>query len=245
MNPSSAPQNPIRGTEKPGRVALRSIPGHALAAALILVAGTVSAGEVASKGSAEKGSEAADPVALIRAKDTELQKMLREKKTEGHREKLKQLINGIFDFAELGKRALGRQVWDEASETQRTEFVQAFQAMVENSSLKKLDAYRSDSTRYDPAEGDEDRMEVTAHVWNKGTESIVVYKLRATDGSWKAWDLVIDDLSTARNYNEQFRKILEKHGLDELIARLKKKAAQDAEPVAKKADNVKAAGAAK
>lgn len=244
MNPSSAPHTPIRKAVKPARIASRAGLGHALAAALCLAIGasplSVHAGD-----EAKNSAEAADPVALIRAKDTELQKLLREKKTEGHRERLKQLINGIFDFAELGKRALGRNAWDEANEKQRTEFVQAFQAMVENSSLKKLDAYRSDSTRYDPAEGDEDRMEVTAHVWNKGTESIVVYKLRATDGSWKAWDLVIDDLSTARNYNEQFRKILEKHGLDELIARLEKKAAQDAAPAAKQADNVKAAGAAK
>jgi phospholipid transport system substrate-binding protein len=192
-----------------------------------------------------KVTASSDPVSLIRTKDVELQKLLREKKTDGHRARLKELINGIFDFAELGKRSLGRKVWDEATEKQREDFVKSFKAMVENSSLKKLDAYRSDSTRYDAAEGDEDKTEVVAHVWNKGTESLVVYKLRADGGSWKAWDLVIDDLSTARNYNEQFRKILEKHGIDELIARLEKKAAEDADPPTKKADNVKAAGATK
>ena len=39
-----------------------------------------------------------------------------------------------------------------------------------------------------------------------------------------AWDLVIDDLSTARNYKEQFGKILETKSIQDLIEILRKKA---------------------
>ena len=49
---------------------------------------------------------------------------------------------------------------------------------------------------------------VVAHLWNKGKESVLEYKMSLVDGKWKAWDLVIDDLSTARNYKEQFSQIL-------------------------------------
>jgi phospholipid transport system substrate-binding protein len=41
---------------------------------------------------------------------------------------------------------------------------------------------------------------------------------------WKVWDLVIDDLSTARNYKEQFSKILKDKSFAELIDVISKKA---------------------
>jgi phospholipid transport system substrate-binding protein len=41
---------------------------------------------------------------------------------------------------------------------------------------------------------------------------------------WKVWDLVIDDVSTVRNYREQFTTILESKSLAGLIDILRKKA---------------------
>jgi phospholipid transport system substrate-binding protein len=182
-----------------------------------------------------------DPVAIIRKKDSELQKLLREKSVKTDR--IKVLINGIFDFEELGKRALGSDRWASMPADQQQRFVKAFKEMVETSSVKKLEAYQSDSTTYEPAnirEGTGQKgptATVTSHVFSKGQESIVTYKLLVKDGEWKAWDLVIDDLSTAGNYGDQFRKILQSSDMDGLIARLEKKAAGSAE--GKPADSVK------
>ncbi len=177
-----------------------------------------------------------DPVAVIRTKDTELQKLLRERDVSQKTDRVKVLVNGIFDFGELGKRALG-PTWGKMTAAQRTRFARAFQRWVENASVKKLDAYISDSTRYEAPEVDGDRATVTAHVFSKGSESVVVYKLMLEQGSWKAWDLVIDDLSTAGNYGDQFREILKTKTIDQLIAKLEARANADAS--AKPADDVK------
>jgi phospholipid transport system substrate-binding protein len=179
-----------------------------------------------------------DPVAIIKKKDAELQKMLRDKTASKQTDKLKALINGIFDFEELGKRALGPETWKSMKPDQQKRFVKAFREMVENASVKKLEVYQSDSSTYDAPDIDDGKASVTAHVWTKGTESIVTYKLLAEDGTWKAWDLVIDDLSTARNYGEQFRKILQTSNMDGLIAKLVKKGS--AVSKGKPADSVKA-----
>jgi phospholipid transport system substrate-binding protein len=48
--------------------------------------------------------------------------------------------------------------------------------------------------------------------------------MKPFEGEWQAWDLIIDDLSTMRNYREQFKTILETKTLTELIEILKKKA---------------------
>ena len=65
---------------------------------------------------------------------------------------------------------------------------------------------------------------VVAHLWNKGKESVLEYKMSLVDGKWKAWDLVIDDLSTARNYKDQFSQILKTKSFAELIDIISKKA---------------------
>lgn len=181
-----------------------------------------------------------DPVEAIRAQDTELQKLLRDPDVGGQTERVKELINGIFDFGELGRRALGSTHWNRMSAGQRQRFVRAFRDMVENSSVKRLEAYSSDSTRYDPPEIDGERATVTAHVFSRGIESIAVYRLRLQDGKWRAWDLIIDDLSTARNYGDQFRRILRDNDYEDLIARLEERARSDADASAQPVtDNLK------
>ena len=179
-----------------------------------------------------------DPVAIIRKKDAELQKMLRDKESAKKTDRLKVLINGIFDFEELGKRALGPEIWKTMTPDQQSRFVKSFKSMVENASVKKLEVYQSDSTTYDAPELHYGQANVTSHVFSKGTESIVTYKLQSKDSTWKAWDLVIDDLSTARNYGEQFRKILQTSDMNGLIAKLEKKSAGASE--GKPTDNMKA-----
>ena len=178
-----------------------------------------------------------DPVAIIKKKDSELQKMLRDKAASKQTDRLKVLINGIFDFEELGKRALGPEIWKTMTPDQQKRFVKAFREMVENASVKKLEVYQSDSSTYDAPEVSEGKANVTAHVFSKGSESVVTYKLIAEGDTWKAWDLIIDDLSTARNYGEQFRKILQTSNMDGLIAKLEKKGTGALE--GKPADNLK------
>lgn len=204
------------------------------------IAATLTLGSALAFGAGNPG----DPVAIIKKKDAELQKLLRDpaRKTD----RVKVLINGIFDFQELGKRALGPDIWKTMTPDQQKRFVTAFQNMVENASVKKLEAYQSDSTSYEAPEIEGGKASVTSHVWNKGAESIVTYKLQVEgDTAWKAWDLIIDDLSTARNYGEQFRKILQTSNIDGLIAKLEKKAASEKSSAPEAATASKSDGKAK
>ncbi len=196
---------------------IRAIPVLSLAAVLYAVSATAAF------------AAPADPVEKIRAQDAELQRLLRDKDVSRQTARVKVLINGIFDFEELGRRALGAANWNKMTPAQRTRFVAAFKAMVENSSVKRLEAYSSDSTRYEPASISGERATVSAVVHSKGAKSYVEYKLFLKNGEWRAWDLVIDDLSTAGNYGDQFRKILQKNSIDQLIARIEARAKEDAD----------------
>ncbi|MGL1901414.1 MAG: ABC transporter substrate-binding protein [Fibrobacterales bacterium] len=165
------------------------------------------------------------PLTLIKTKDIELQKLL--KKKDAPKETLKQLINSIFDFRKMGQKSLSSSAWKGQPEAKQNEFVASFKEMVENASIKKLEVYEADSTNYEKPKIKKGKAKITAHMWNKGTESVLVYKLEEIDGAWMAWDLIIDDLSTVRNYREQFRKIIKDKGFDELLNILKEKALEN------------------
>lgn len=175
---------------------------------------------------------AADPVQAISKNDKELQTLLQKKslsKKDG--ERVKSLLSGVFNFAMLAEKSLPKETWNALDKASRESFAAEFQRMVRNSSAKRLEMYRTDSTLYDAPKMKKNNTEanVTAHLWYKGKESVLVYRMTLVDGDWKAWDLVIDDLSTARNYKEQFATILQTKSFAELLDIVKKKADESEE----------------
>lgn len=167
-----------------------------------------------------------DPVSAIKKKDAELQSLInKSNRSSKETERVKALLNDSFDFELLATKSLSKSDWNAQDEASQKKFVEEFQRMVRNSSAKRLELYRADSTVYEPAKmkGDSEAR-VVAHLWYKGKESVLEYKMSLVNGNWKAWDLIIDDLSTARNYKDQFGQILKTKSFAELIDVIGKKA---------------------
>jgi phospholipid transport system substrate-binding protein len=171
-----------------------------------------------------------DPVALLRQNDVELQKELKKKShTTQDMEKIKFLSSGLFDFSKMAERSLPKKTLDTISKASKAEFSKEFQRMIENSSVHKFKTTKytpSDSTVYEEPKykKDGDEVWVYIHSWSKGKDMLMVYKMDREGNSWRVWDLVIDDLSTTRNYQDQFKSILETKSFKELIKTVKDKA---------------------
>lgn len=170
---------------------------------------------------------AADPAQAISKNDKELQTLLKKKSlNKKDNERVKALLSDVFNFKRLAEKTLPKETWASLDDASKDSFATEFQRMVRNSSAKRLEMYRTDSTIYDAPKLKKNNTEanVTAHLWYKGKESVLVYKMTLENGNWMAWDLVIDDLSTARNYKEQFATILKTKSFGELLETIKKKA---------------------
>jgi phospholipid transport system substrate-binding protein len=171
-----------------------------------------------------------DPVALLRQNDLELQKELKKKShTAKDIERIKYLSSGLFDFAKMAERSLPKKTLDTASAAAKAEFAKEFQRMVENSSVHRFKTTTftpPDSTVYEEPKYRKNNEEVwvSIHSWSKGKDMLMVYKMDKEGNSWRVWDLVIDDLSTTRNYQDQFKSILETKSFKELIKTVKDKA---------------------
>jgi phospholipid transport system substrate-binding protein len=144
-----------------------------------------------------------------------------DKKTE-RREKLRQVVLPRFDFAEMGKRALGNN-WNRYPEKQQ-EFVAAFKQLLEESYADQIQAAKGDKVVYLNERTDKNYSEVdTKVISSKGEETPMTYKLHSVDSDWKVYDIVVENVSIVNNYRSQFNRILSNASLDELIKRIKEK----------------------
>ncbi len=174
---------------------------------------------------------AKSPVEVLKERNRTVEEIL--KKADDHitpatKEKLKEVINGIIDFWELSRLSLGKY-WNERTEQEKRDFVNVFQQLIKNSSVKKLEIYQADRIEYlDPVIKGK-KASVTTIAYKKRKQVEIVYKMHLVNGEWKVYDMVIDGVSTARNYRDSFYKQIAKSSYKEMYNKLVKKLKEEEE----------------
>lgn len=135
------------------------------------------------------------------------------------KEKLKDIINGFIDFRELSRLALGKY-WDKRTEQEKDDFVNVFQQLIRNSSVKKLEIYKADRFVYEEPEINGTKAKVTTIAYKKRKQVEILYKMHKLGAEWKVYDMEIDGVSTARNYRESFYKQIAKTSYEEMYNKL-------------------------
>lgn len=139
------------------------------------------------------------------------------------REKLRNIINPMFNYHEMGKRALGKKDWMERNEAEQKQFIDLFGKLLENSYASKIESYQDEKIEY----GDEivkgKYAMVKTKIVRKDDTINVDYKLINGGKAWRVYDFVIEDVSMIRNYRSQFSKIIRKDSFQALIEKMVKK----------------------
>ncbi len=154
-------------------------------------------------------------------KDPQLQ--AKEKKKE-RIQRLKEIANPLFDFEEMARRSLGPH-WRRRSPQEQKEFVKLFRDFVEKTYSNNVDLYAGERIVMGKENIDNDYAQVDSSFVNpKGEEFSVVFRLRRTEGKWKVYDAVVENISIVNNYRSQFDRVISKSSFEELIRLLKEKA---------------------
>ena len=144
--------------------------------------------------------------------------------TDEQKEKLKNIINDVMDYAAMAEYAL-QSTYEQLSPEQRHEFVDIFSTIVRDQSMNSLDIYRADSEYIQiVVDGSTATVETIATLENVRTP--VTYELRARGDSWVITDMSIDNVSTAESYRRSFQNIIRRRGYDALLTSLKKRAGE-------------------
>lgn len=169
------------------------------------------------------------PLDLIKARNQQVEAILEQagdSVSVETKEQLKDVINGCIDFAELSRIALGKY-WQPRSEKQKNDFVNVFQSLIRNSSVKKLEVYKADKNLYEAPEITGRKAKVVQIAQKKRKQVEIIYKLHRVNESWKVYDMEIDGVSTARNYRESFYRQIAKTSYQEMYDKLVKRLARD------------------
>jgi phospholipid transport system substrate-binding protein len=138
-------------------------------------------------------------------------------------ERLKGIVYPLFDFEEMARRSLGTH-WRKQTSEEREEFVRLFTGFLQASYADKVGLYDGQKVTFgrEVVEGDYARVDSTVMSKN-GTEYSVVYRLHRPAGSWKIYDVVVENISLINNYRSQFNRVIVNDSYAELIKRLKEK----------------------
>ena len=126
-----------------------------------------------------------------------------------------------FDTEYSARLVLG-QNWRTATPEQRKRFVDAFyHSLLRNYGAALVD-FTADRFTILPYKGDgTDMATVRTEVKRSSGEKIPVnFRLRKSNGVWKAWDVVIEGISYVKSFKTDFGAEIQAKGLDEVINRL-------------------------
>lgn len=129
-----------------------------------------------------------------------------------------------FDVRYIGQLVLGKN-WRGASEEQRNRFTNAFKnSLIRSYADALLENYDSVDAEWQPLRLAPDANDATvrAKLIRKNAPPMnLSFAMRiASDGEWKVYDVIIENLSLVTNFRSQFNAEIKKSGLDGLIQRI-------------------------
>ncbi len=139
------------------------------------------------------------------------------------RSQIRRAADGLFDFTEMSRRALGRY-WSARSQAERDEFVKLFADLMARAYLGKIDRYAGESITYVGERVDGDLATVDSRVITaKKTEVPIEYRLHQVGDRWAAYDVLVENVSLVSTYRSQFDRIIQTSSFAELLKRMRQK----------------------
>ena len=148
---------------------------------------------------------------------------------ETHPEKIYDMVNELviprFDFISMSKWVLGKH-WKTASETQRSEFITQFKALLVRTYARALLEYSGQNIKYYPVEQNPQsnlavvKTELTS---SSNAQLPILYRMHQKNEEWKVVDVAVDGVSLVTTYRGSFATQIKKNGFDALLNELSKK----------------------
>ena len=202
---------------------------RSLAIATAIAFGSVIAAPVFAQAAAQGAATEQTPVQVVQAVSDDLAKAIdgHQQELKNNREKLIHVIDDAFlphfdiDYASI--LVLGQHA-REATPEQRSRFAKAFYESITHRYAEGLLDYTRGRVKVLPFTGDmSDKRTIVRSqvVLDDGKTIAVDYAFRKDkNGTWKAYDVIIEGISYITNYRNQVDAEIRKVGIEKLIANL-------------------------
>lgn len=174
------------------------------------------------------GQHTESPTEAVRSTLTEVFRILEDEKLKDpakripRRHMLEEVIASHFDYTEMSKRALAAN-WTPLTAVERTEFVELFKSFLSDRYAEKIEGYSGEQVHYLSERIEGNYAEVRTELRSSKVEIPMDYRLHMRDGTWHAYDIIVDGVSLVKNYRSQFDKIIRSDSYQELVRRLRER----------------------
>lgn len=166
------------------------------------------------------------PMALIRSTIDQVievnKKLSGEENLKERRKELRTVIEPYFDFNEMAKRSLGAN-WNNITPEEQKEFVEVFSELLARTYLARIDTVTTQVVSFVKEDIAPPKAEVKTTITHKGDSFPIDYKFLDQSGSWKVYDVVIENIGLVANYRNEFAGIIRKEKFPGLMEKLKRK----------------------
>jgi phospholipid transport system substrate-binding protein len=163
---------------------------------------------------------------FVKGKQTELSDLVSKAKSAEDEKRLDGAFDAVFDYESLAKSTL-KDSWEQRTPGERAEFTALLKDLVRNAyrrNIKKTLGYEIDYKGEEDGDTGKVVRTVAHNKKNVREEPVSIdYVVHQVDGKWLINDIVTEGASLAHTYRNQFRKIIDKKGFDELLKRMKAK----------------------
>jgi phospholipid transport system substrate-binding protein len=139
------------------------------------------------------------------------------------KKKIESIASDMFDFAELSRLTLGFN-WKKLNDKQQEEFIALYRAIIENAYMDRILSYTDEKVIFDKEIMITDnKAEVQSRIITSSAEIPIYYRMLRNNGNWQVYDVIIEGVSLIKNYRAQFKEILLKDSVEELLKILREK----------------------
>jgi phospholipid transport system substrate-binding protein len=173
------------------------------------------------------GAQGPEPDALVRSTvDEVLAVMQKTKDPRSLVELAEKKVLPHFDFRAMTRLAMGRS-WAQASPAQRDALERAFRTLLVRTyttALSQASAEAKVEVKPVKVKPSDTEIVVATVVSEPGRKPLQIdYRMARSDGSWKVYDVVVENLSLVVNYRGSFQSEIARSGIDGLIKAIEEK----------------------
>lgn len=132
-----------------------------------------------------------------------------------------QIVDPVFDFAQMGKLALGRRFWHGLSSAQKKEYTKLFGDLLRKTYFDKMAMFSEVAVEYDTPTRVKKHIYVPMFALSKSERQEVLYKLYSRNGEWKVWDVEVQNVSIVKSYRAQYRQFLSSGTVEDLLKKMR------------------------
>jgi phospholipid transport system substrate-binding protein len=163
---------------------------------------------------------------FVKDKHTQLTALVTNAKSADDQKKLDAAFDAAFDYQALAESTMLGS-WEGLTPAQRKDFTEVLKDLVRNAyrrNIKKTLGYKVDYKGEADADNGKIVRTVATNTKNTREDPVSIdYVVHQVDGKWLINDIVTEGASMAHTYRNQFKKVITKHGFDELLKRMKAK----------------------